>query len=118
MHEYLGGTVKQLGGFPRGIGGVEDHVHLLIGLKPTHCISDFMRELKRSSSRWVHEELGRREFAWQEGYSVFSVSAGVRDKVKKYIANQREHHRNLSLREELARILDKAGISYDPTYLP
>ncbi len=118
LHEYLGGTVKQLGGFPQGIGGVEDHVHLLIGLKPSHCISDFMRELKRSSSRWVHEELGRRDFAWQEGYSVFSVSAGVRDKVKKYIANQREHHRNLSLREELARILDKAGISYDPKYLP
>jgi REP element-mobilizing transposase RayT len=49
LHDYLGGTVKSLDGFPQGIGGIEDHVHLLVGLRPNHCISDFMRELKKSS---------------------------------------------------------------------
>ena len=117
LHEYLGGTVKSLEGFPQGVGGIEDHVHLLVGLKPTHCISDFMRELKKSSSLWVHEEIGVREFQWQEGFGVFSVSATARSQVKSYIANQREHHSAKSFREELIEMLEKAGVEYDPKYL-
>ena len=75
LHEYLGGIVKSLDGFPQGVGGVEDHVHLLVGLKTTHRISDFVRELKKGSSVWIHDVIGQAKFAWQEGYSVFSVSA-------------------------------------------
>nr|WP_256200644.1 transposase [Verrucomicrobium spinosum] len=67
--------MQGLGGFCQGVGGINDHVHLLIGLKPTHCLSDFMRELKKASSIWVHQEVGLGHFAWQEGYSAFSVSA-------------------------------------------
>ena len=93
LHDYLGGTVRGLGGFPEGIGGVADHVHLLVGLKATHCLSDFMRELKKASSTWVHEEIGMRAFAWQEGYAAFTVSVTAREGVKHYIANQEEHHR-------------------------
>ena len=74
LHEYLGGIVKHLDGFPQGIGGIEDHVHLLVGLKTTHRISDFMRELKKSASQWVHSTVGMPEFKWQEGYGIFSVS--------------------------------------------
>tara|TARA_R110002073_G_scaffold133122_24_gene280346 strand:+ start:15163 stop:15606 length:444 start_codon:yes stop_codon:yes gene_type:complete len=117
LHEYLGGIVKNLQGFPQGVGGVEDHIHLLCGLKPTHCISDFMRELKKSSSTWVHETIGEDKFAWQDGYSVFSVSATARNAVKGYIKNQREHHRVKSYREELIEMLDAADIAYDPKYL-
>lgn len=58
LHEYLGGTVAGLGGFPQGVGGVADHVHLLVGLKATHTLADFMRELKKASSVWVHEQIG------------------------------------------------------------
>ena len=58
LHEYLGGTARGLGGFPEGIGGVADHVHILAGLKSTHCVADFLRELKKASSAWVHEEIG------------------------------------------------------------
>ena len=72
LHEYLGGTVRGLGGFPEGVGGVADHVHLLVGLKATHCLSDVMRELKKASSTWVHKEAGLRAFAWQEGYAAFT----------------------------------------------
>ncbi|MCW5550888.1 MAG: IS200/IS605 family transposase [Verrucomicrobiae bacterium] len=117
LHEYLGGTVRGLGGFPEGIGGVADHVHLLVGLKATHCLSDFMRELKKASSTWVHEEIGLRAFAWQEGYAAFTVSATAREGVKRYIANQEEHHRVKSFREELIEMLNKAGVEYDPKYL-
>jgi REP element-mobilizing transposase RayT len=117
LHEYLGGTVQGLGGFSHKVGGVADHVHLLVSLKATHCLSDFMRELKKSSSAWVHEVVGENSFAWQEGYAAFTVSATVRDAVKAYIENQAEHHRVKSYREELVELLEKAGIEYDPAYL-
>lgn len=117
LHEYLGGTVKGLGGFPQGIGGVADHVHLLVGLKSTHCLADFLRELKKASSAWVHDEIGMKSFAWQEGYAAFTVSATSRDGVKRYIANQAEHHRQRSFREELIDLLAKAGIEFDERYL-
>ena len=117
LHDYLGGTVRGLGGYPEGIGGVADHVHLLIGLKATHCLADFMRELKKVSSTWVHDEIGLRAFAWQEGYAAFTVSATARDAVRHYIANQEEHHRVKSFREELIEMLNKAGVEYDPKYL-
>jgi REP element-mobilizing transposase RayT len=117
LHEYLGGTVRGLGGFPEGVGGVADHVHLLVGLKATHCLSDFMRELKKAASAWVHEEIDLPAFAWQEGYAAFTVSATAREGVKHYIANQAEHHRVRSFREELLEMLNKAGVEYDPQYL-
>ena len=75
LHEYLGGTIKGLDGVSLQVGGIEDHVHLLVGLKATHCLSDVMRELKRASSLWVHSEIGEKRFAWQEGYAALSVSA-------------------------------------------
>jgi putative transposase len=117
LHEYLGGTVSGLGGFPQGIGGVEDHVHLLVGLKATHCLSDFMRELKKASSVWVQEQGLSTKFTWQEGYGAFTVSPPARHKVKKYIANQIEHHRVQTFREELVELLQKAGVKYEDRYL-
>jgi putative transposase len=117
LHEYLGGTVSGLGGFPQGIGGVADHVHLLVGLKATHSLADALRELKKSSSAWVHDELGLPHFAWQEGYAAFTVSATARPGVRQYIAHQDEHHRTKSFRVEHVEMLERAGIEYDPKYL-
>ena len=117
LHDYLGGTIRELGGFPEGVGCMADHVHLLVGLKATHCLADVMRELKKASSAWVRDDVGLRAFAWQEGYAAFTVSATARGGVKHYIANQDEHHRVKSFREELVEMLDKAGIEYDPKYL-
>src|SRR5437016_116159 len=73
LHDYIGGTVGGLGGVSQKVGGVADHVHLLVGLKATHCLSDFMRELKKATSIWVHEVVGLDSFAWQEGYAAFTV---------------------------------------------
>lgn len=117
LHEYLGGTVKGLGGYPQGIGGVADHVHLLVGLKSTHCLADVLRELKKASSMWVHDEIGERAFAWQEGYAAFTVSPTARAGVKRYIANQAEHHRARPFREELIEMLQKAEVEFDEQYL-
>ena len=117
LHEYLGGTIAGLGGFSQGVGGVVDHVHLLVGLKATHCLADVLRELKKASSVWVHEEIGERGFAWQEGYAAFTVSATARAAVREYVANQEEHHRKKTYREELIEMLERAGVEYDPKYL-
>ena len=114
LHEYIGGTVSGLGGHPQGVGGVADHVHLLVGLKATHCLADIMRELKKASSGWVHRELGAPQFAWQEGYAAFSVSATARTGVLAYILNQDEHHRTRTFKEELVALLEAAGVGYDP----
>ncbi|WP_404305615.1 IS200/IS605 family transposase [Neorhodopirellula lusitana] len=116
-HAYLGGIVNELGGVPLSVGGVEDHVHLLVGLKTTHCIADFMRELKKSTSRWIHEDIGYEPFAWQDGYAVFSLSPLAIPEVRRYIENQEAHHRKRTFREELIEMLDRAGVEYDPRYL-
>ena len=117
LHEYLGGTVNGLDGFCQGVGGVADHVHLLIGLKSTHRLSDFMRELKKSSSSFIKSEFGLRNFSWQEGYGAFTVSPTSRPSVKKYIANQEQHHHKKTFKEELVYLLEQAGVEYDPKWL-
>ena len=117
LHQYLGGLVKGLGGVTQSVGGIGDHMHLLIGLKATHCLADFMRELKKQASVWVHAEIGEKGFAWQEGYAAFTVSPNSRDGVRGYIENQEAHHRQKSFREELIELLQRAGVEYEEQYL-
>lgn len=116
LHEYIGGTIRGLGGIPQCVGGVEDHVHLLVGLEATHKIADFLRELKKATSLWAANESGER-FAWQEGYAAFTVSWTHREALKKYISTQEEHHKDLDFVEELKRLLKRNGVEYDPKYL-
>jgi putative transposase len=105
LYAYLGGIVKDLGGVPEKIGGVEDHVHLLIALRAIHRLADVLREIKSSSSRWVHEEIKRPFFSWQEGYGAFTVSALQIESVKSYIARQEDHHRRKTFQEEYVDLL-------------
>ena len=117
LHAYMGGILNSMGAFPQAIGGVADHVHLLVGLKATHCLADVMRDLKRGSSEWVHETISERAFAWQEGYGAFTVSANVRDGVRLYIARQEEHHRTLTFREEYLEFLRRGGVEFDERFV-
>ena len=96
---------------------MSDHVHLLLGLKATHRLADVMRDLKRSSSAWVHENFRLPEFAWQEGYGAFSIGAKDREAVRVYIGNQAEHHRTRTFREEYMAFLRRSGLEYDERYL-
>ena len=117
LHAFLGGAVRALNGIPEQIGGVDDHVHLLAGLRATHCVADVMRDVKSGSSEWVHNELHVPQFEWQEGYGAFTVSASKRDEVKRYIQNQAEHHRSRTFKDEYVALLEKSGVEYDETYL-
>ncbi len=117
LHAYLGGILTGLDVVPVQISGVADHVHLLLGIKTTHRVSDVIRDLKKSSTAWVHEEIGLATFSWQDGYAAISVSPNACDQVKRYIANQAEHHRTRTFREELEDILRRAGISFQPEHL-
>ena len=117
LFDYMGGTIRGLGGFPQGTGGWNDHVHLLFGLKATHCLSDVMRELKKSSSIWISNEIGLKTFSWQEGYAALTVGYREREIIKNYIASQEEHHRKKTYMEEVENILKEAGVEYDPKYL-
>jgi putative transposase len=105
LHEYLGGTANRLLGQILGVGGTIDHVHLLVELNATHCLADFMRELKKASSSWARETAAS-GFAWQKGYAAFTVSASNVLATRTYIRNQEEHHRQRSFREELVTMLN------------
>ena len=117
LHAYLGCVVRNVEGVPEAIGGVADHVHLLIGLRATARLADVVRDVKAVSSRWVHDETGAREFSWQEGYGAFTVSASQRDMVREYIAKQEEHHRQRTFQEEYVELLKRSGVEYDDRYL-
>jgi putative transposase len=99
------------------VGGVADHVHLLLGLPATVALSDLIRAIKANSSRWVREEIGMEKFAWQEGYGAFTVSPGNREAVANYIAHQEEHHRTRGFQEEYLEFLKTAGAAYDERFL-
>ena len=117
VYEYLGGIVKGLGAETHGVGGTGDHVHLLVSLRATHCLADFMRELKKASSSWIRQEYRLAGFSWQEGYCALTVSPSARSVVRAYIARQEAHHHNRSFREELVGLLKRAGIAYEAKYL-
>ena len=117
LHAYLGGVVRNVEGVPEAIGGVADHVHLLIGLRATARLADVVRDAKAVSSRWVHDEIGERAFAWQEGYGALTVSPSQREAVRDYVSRQEEHHRKRTFQEEYLELLQRAGVDYDERYL-
>ena len=109
--------MKTAGCIPLTIGGTYDHVHLLVAFNATHCIADIVKDIKVASSKWVHFEVGHRAFGWQGGYAAITVSPSNAVAVTRYIANQMEHHKATSARDEYVQLLDGAGVQYDPNYL-
>ena len=118
LHPYMGGIVRAEKGVLYDIGGVEDHVHMYLRWRPDESVSDLMRTVKARSSKWVHDTFpGEGGFAWQEGYSVFSVSKSQEGAVKAYIAGQHEHHRKEDFKSELLRILRAHEIEFEERYV-
>jgi putative transposase len=117
LHEYMGGLVRAAEGIPEAVGGTADHVHVLAGLRATHTLAAFVQDIKQTSSRWIHDSVGVKKFAWQQGYAAFSVSISNCDTVKEYIANQIPHHRTKSFQEEYVAFLKKHRVPYDEKYL-
>jgi putative transposase len=117
LYPYIGGIVRAEKGVLYEIGGVEDHVHLYLRWRPDGRVSDLMRTVKAGSRKWIHDAFpDLAAFAWQEGYSVFSVSKSQEDALKRYIQGQAEHHKAEDFKSELLRTLRTNGVDFDETY--
>jgi putative transposase len=116
LFAYLGGIVREMSGTALIVNGAADHVHMLVRARPAHSAAEIACVVKTNSSRWVRERHSR-DFAWQTGYGVFSVSESNADATMAYIAGQREHHRERSFQEEFVAFLRKNHVEYDPRYI-
>ena len=118
LHEYVGGIIRDEKGRLIAAGGTPDHVHFLISTHPQIALSDLLRQVKASSSRWIHETFADlRDFGWQDGYGAFTVSHSNVGQVTKYIGEQEEHHRRVSFQEEFLEFLRRHDVPYDERYI-
>ena len=118
LHKYITGIIQGKGQKMLAINGTENHIHMLIGLKPTCCLSDLVRETKKSSTQFVEDnKLSRYKFRWQEGYGAFSYGHSQLDMIIRYIANQKAHHRHNSFKEEYMGFLKLFDIDFKDEYL-
>ena len=118
LYQYITGIVQNKGQKMLAINGMPDHIHFLIGMKPSCCLSDLVREVKKASNEMINEnKLSKFKFNWQEGYGAFSYSHSHIDNVAKYVMNQKEHHKKISFKEEYIDFLKKFEIEYDEKYL-
>ncbi len=100
------------------IGGVADHVHLLLSLPSTLAVAKAIQRIKGGSSKWIHDTFPRhKEFSWQEGYGAFSIGVSQVETTTAYIRCQAEHHRTRTFKEEFLAFLKRHGIEYDERYL-
>jgi putative transposase len=118
LFPYMGGIAKQNGLHPKCIGGVADHVHLLLGLPPSVAPARAIQLIKGGSSAWIHQSFPElRNFGWQEGYGAFSVGISQVPDTINYIQQQVEHHRTRTFQEEYLSILREHHMSFDEKYV-
>ena len=118
LYKYITGIIGNKGHKLMAIGGVSDHIHILVSMSPTQSISDLMADVKRSSSLWINErKLVPGKFSWQSGYGAFTYSKQQIPNVANYIANQEDHHKTKNFREEYEILLKDFGIEYDERYI-
>lgn len=116
LYEYVGGTIRGIGGTCLEIGGIEDHIHLIVKLKPTINVSNFLEKLKPSVTSWARP-IVHPQFEWQDGYGAFSIGESQIPGVSRYIRNQQEHHKNQTFEDEFKAMLNAAEIDFDERYL-
>ena len=118
IFQYIGGVIKELGGIPFIVGGVCDHIHILTTLPKSLALTDFIRDIKANSSKWIKEiDVRYSRFFWQDGYGAFSVSPSLIEKTISYIRHQEEHHKSRTFEEEYKLFLEAYGITYDTKYV-
>ncbi len=118
LFKYITGIVQKKGQKMLAINGMPNHIHLLIGMKPSCCLSDLIREVKKSSNEFVNEnKFTKFRFGWQDGFGAFSYSHSQLDDVIAYIMYQKEHHRKKTFKEEYNDFLKKFNVEYDERYL-
>ena len=118
LHAYIAGALQSIGCEPILIGGVEDHLHILCNLSRSVTIAALVEESKKGSSKWMKNQgTAYRDFYWQNGYGAFSVSESKVEKVRTYVANQEEHHRERSFQDEYRALCAKHGVAIDERYV-
>jgi putative transposase len=117
LHAEFGGISKRLDCAPIITGGMEDHVHLLARFGRTISQAEWIKEMKRVSNLWVKKKYSISDFEWQRGYADFSVSQSNLEEVKRYIANQEDHHRKISFQDEVRALLRRHRLDWDERYL-
>ena len=118
LYDYLGGTIRDLGGTMLAINGMPDHVHILTRLRQDIAVSVVLRKIKASSRKWIHGVFpDATQFAWQSGYGAFTVSKSRIEDVRAYLDEQEQHHRTRTFQEEFVALLEAHGIEYDEKFL-
>ncbi len=118
LHKYIAGICRELKCPSHKIGGTDDHLHIACSLSRTIAISKLLEEIKSSSSKWIKTKGDRyADFAWQNGYGAFSIGQSQLLDLRRYIANQREHHRRLTFQEEYRDLLAKYAAEFDERYV-
>ena len=118
LYMYISGIIREKQQKLIAINGMPNHIHILVGMKPSCCLSDLVREIKKASNDFVNgNKLSKSNFSWQEGYGAFSYSHSQLDSVITYIKNQKEHHKAKSFREEYIEFLNKFNVEYKDQFL-
>ena len=117
LYAYLATVTRDNGSECPRVGGTEDHVHLAILISRTQTIAALVNHLKSHSSRWMKEQTGAQNFAWQHGYGVFSVGLTDRPALERYIDNQEKHHQKLTFQDEYRAFLLRYGVPFDEKYV-
>jgi putative transposase len=118
LYSYIGGVIKISKSIPININGIENHVHILCIMSKNISLADLLEDIKRSSSRWIKTRgIHYDDFAWQGGYSGYSVSPSKVETVNRYIENQKNHHKHQTFQEEYIQFLNEHGVDYKEEYL-
>ena len=118
VFRYMTGIIKAKGQKSIIVNGVEDHVHLFVGLKPSMKLSDLVRDVKNNTSNFINDKkFVKGHFAWQEGYGAFSYSQSHLERVYQYILNQEKHHEKKSFKKEYLELLEHFRIEYKDEFL-
>jgi REP element-mobilizing transposase RayT len=118
LHKYITGLIQRREHKVLAINGMPDHMHVLIGWRPTQSISSLMADVKSASSVWINDhKTSKGQFRWQEGYGAFSYTRNELPRLQAYIRNQKEHHQKKSFVEEYKELLVKHGVKFDDKYI-
>lgn len=118
LYKYITGIITHNQHKVLSIGGMPDHIHILIGMRPHQALSELLKEVKGSSSKWINErKFLATHFAWQEGYGAFSYAKSQLPNVISYIQHQEEHHKKKDFKEEYLGLLRDFEVNYDERYI-
>lgn len=118
LYQYITGIIQTNKHKMIIINGMPDHLHIVIGMRPTQSVSDLMQDIKANSSKWINDnKFVRGKFQWQESYGAFSYNKSALPKLIEYVKNQKIHHQQKTFAQEYKEFLDLFEVEYDEKYI-